>query len=80
MEAVDPSKLAHFFNIFCAAVHEISEGLSDNKAATADGHCTKWAKFCLYVDLEPLLVFYRDPVTILNTFERQYCTGALSPS
>ena len=65
--------------IFCAATINISEGLSDSQAAAADGHWTKWAEFCQDVDLDTLLFLYRDLVPILNTFARQYRTGALTP-
>ena len=39
----------------------------------------KWAKLCWYVALNPLLVFYRDPLPILNTFARQYRAESLAP-
>ena len=72
MEAVDPSKQARFCNSFCAATQDIAEGLSASRSTAADGHWMKWDEFCQEIDLDPLLVLYRDPVPIFNTFVMQY--------
>ena len=45
MEAVDPSNQSRFLNIFRAAEQEISNGLSDSRAAATNGHWTTWADF-----------------------------------
>ena len=71
MEAVEPSKRARLCNSFCAAAHDISEGVSASRFAAANGNWKKWAKFCQYMALDPLLVLYRDLVPIFNNFVRQ---------
>ena len=80
MEVVEPYKRARFCNNFRAMAHNIAKGLSDSQDPAAKGHCTKWAEFCQCVSPNHLLVFYRDPVPIINTFARQYRTGSLTPS
>ena len=72
MEAVDPSKQDRFCNSFHDEAHEISQGLYASLDAAIDGHQMKWAEFCQDVALNSLLVSYRDPVPIFNTFARQY--------
>ena len=54
--------------------------MSVGKVTTADGHWTKWAYFCARGSLNPLLVAYKDPVPILNTFARDYRTGNIAPN
>ena len=80
MEAVEPSKQARFCNRFRAVAHNIAKGISDSQAATYDGNWTTWAEFFLDVSPDPLLVLYRYPLTILDTFVRQYRTGPLAAS
>ena len=80
MEDVDPSKGARVFGIFRTVTQNIDERLSSSQSATANGPWKKWSEFCPDVDLNPLLVLYRGPVSILDTFVRQYRTGALAPS
>ena len=72
---MEPGKYTGFRDIFCAAVDDITKGLSTIRATVADGKWVKWDAFCRYVDLNPLLVLYRDPVPILYVFARQYRTG-----
>ena len=80
IEAVGPSKPARFCDSFRTVVHSISEVLSSSRAAVANGHWMKWAELCLDMALYPLLILYRDPVPILNTFTMQYRTVSLAPS
>ena len=80
MEDVDPSKGARVFGIFRTVTQNIDKRLSASQSATANGPWKKWSEFCPDVYLDPLLVLYRCPVSILDTFVRQYRTGALAPS
>ena len=79
-EAVDPSNIFRFFDSFHAVAQDITKGLSASQAAAANGHWPTWAKLYIYMYFEPPLVLYRDAVPILNTFMRQYQTGALYPA
>ena len=54
--------------------------MSVGRATAADVHWTKWAYFCARVDLDPLLVTYKYPVPILNTFARDYRTRNITPN
>ena len=80
MAAVKPTKRNHFQDSFRAVADDITKGLSTIRSTVADGKWVKWDALCRYVDLNPLLVLYREPVPILNTFVRQYCTGSLAPN
>ena len=54
--------------------------MSFGRATATNGHWTKWAYFCARVDLDPLLVAYKDPVPILNAFSRDYRIGNIAPN
>ena len=54
--------------------------MSVGRAATADGHWTKWAYFCARVALDSLLVAYKDPVPTLNVFARDYREWNIVPN
>ena len=58
----------------------INEGLSDIISSAVDGHWGNCAAFCRDGALNPLLVFYRDLVPILNVFAQQYGEGAITLS
>ena len=75
MATVDPASQTRFWHSFSSATEDILEGLATGRATAADGHWSKWAYFCARVALDPLLVAYQDPVTILNAFARYYQTG-----
>ena len=49
------------------------------RSTAADGHWTKWAYFCTRLALDPILVAYKDPVPILDSFARDYRTGKITP-
>ena len=76
---MDPAAQTRFWNSFSTATEDIREGLSAGRATAADGHWNKWAYFCSKVDLDPLIVAYKDPVSILNAFARDYRTGNIAP-
>ena len=78
MATVDTATQTRFWDIIIASTKDIREGLSVGRATAADGHWTKWAYFCARVTLKTLLVPYRDPVTILNAFARDYRTGNIA--
>ena len=71
MENMDPTKCTCFRNIFHAMPDDISKGISTSRSTDASGHWENWDSFCRGVDLDPLLVLYRDPFPILNAFSRQ---------
>ena len=71
---MDPTAGKAFRDSFCFATEDIAEGLSEGRDASADGYWAKWANFCQQVALDPLLVGYKDPVSILNTFAQDYRT------
>ena len=77
---VDTTKCTCFHNIFRAVVDDISEGIYDIQYAATDGHWVKCSKFLMDVSLDPLLISYRDIVSILNAFARKYRTGDFAPS
>ena len=70
MATVEPTAQTRLWNSFSTATEYIREGLSVGRFTAADGHWTKWACFCTRVALYHLLVAYKDPVPILNTFAR----------
>ena len=72
MATVDLAAQTRFWSSFSTATEDIREGLSVGQATAADDHWTKWSYFCARVTLDPLLVAYKDPVPILNTFARDY--------
>ena len=80
MTDVDTSTRVRFCNTFCAATEDIAEGLSTGRACAADGHWTKWSKFCSRVALDPILIGYKDSVPILNILYRDYRTGDITPT
>ena len=80
MADVDTAARYCFCNTFCAATEDIAKGLSTGRACAADGHWKKWAKFCSRLALDPLLIGYKDLVTILNIFARDYSTGDITPT
>ena len=80
MVDLDTAARDSFCNTFCAATEDIAEGLSTGRDCTADGHWTKWAKNISRVALDPLLIGYKDPVSILNIFARDYRTGYITPT
>ena len=70
METVDPAAQTRFWDRFSASIEDIQAGLSVGKSTATNCHWTKWAYFFARVDLNPLLVAYKDPVPILNAFSR----------
>ena len=80
MEILDPSKQAHLYDSFQVVENGIAKGISASRSVAANGHWKKWAKFFIYVALNPLLVSYRDLVPTPNFFSRKYQTGSLTPS
>ena len=80
MADLDTTARDRFCNTFCVATEDIAKGLSTGRACAADGHWTKWANFCSRVDLNPLLIGYKDPIPILNIFARDYRTGDIIPT
>ena len=80
MATVDTVYQTRFRDSFSALTEDIREGLSVGRATTSDGHCNKWAYFCARMALDPLLVTYKDPVPILNAFDRDYRTGNIAPN
>ena len=80
MVTVDPTKYTRFRNISCAATGDITEVLSTIIPTTNNGHWKKWATFCRYLALNPLLVIYRESIPFLSALARQYMTGDIYPS
>ena len=80
MTTVDPADCTCICNSFHTAEDDIVKSLSASRANSANGNWEKWAAFLRDMALEPLLVSYRDPVPILNTFSRKYRTGDITPS
>ena len=80
MVYADTASRERLCNTFCAATEDIAESLSTGQSCAADGHQTKWANFCSRVSLNPLLIGYKEPVPILNTFSRYYRTGDIAPT
>ena len=80
MADVETAARVRFCNNFCAAMEDIAEGLSTGQACAADGHWKKWAKFCSWVALDPLLIGYKDPFPILNIFAQDYRTRDITPT
>ena len=80
MATVDPAAQTRFWNSFSTVTEDIQEGLSVGRSTAADGPWTKWAYFCVSVALDPLLVGYKDPFPIINTFTRDYQTGNITPN
>ena len=74
MATVDTNAQTSFWYRFSALTEDIREGLSVGRATAADGHWNKWAYFCARVAVDPLLVAYKHPVPILNSFDRDYRT------
>ena len=80
MADVATARRDDFIHSFRAAADDVAEGLTASRTASADTHWAQWHTFCVRVALDPLLVSYRDPVPILNTFAREYRTGRISAS
>ena len=80
MATVDTAAQTRFWDSFSASTEDIQEGLSVGRATAAKGHWTKWAYFCIRVDLDHLLVAYKYPVPIFNAFAREHRTGNISPN
>ena len=80
MATVDPATKTCFWDSFSTLTEDIQEGLSVGRATAADVHWTKWAYFWARVALDPLLVTYKDPVPIFNTFAWYYQTGNIAPN
>ena len=80
MATVYTNNQTRFWDSFSASTEDIREGLSAGRATAADGHWTKSAYFCARVALKPLLIAYKDPVPILNVFDRDYRTEKIAPN
>ena len=68
METVDPFKRSYLHDSFRNAVYGIVNDISSSQSAIDDGHWAKSALLCRDVDLEPILIKYRDKVLVLNAF------------
>ena len=79
MATVDTAAQTRFLDSFSASIEDILEGLSIGRSTATDGHWTKWGYFYAMVDLDSLLVSYKDPVPILNAFARDFRTGNIAP-
>ena len=74
---VDPVNHNSFCDSFCAVADDIAKGLSTSRSAAANGIWLNWTALYRDVDLDPLLILYRDLFLLLNAFARQYRTGAI---
>ena len=80
MATVEPAAKTRFWDSFRASTEDIREGLSIGRATTTYDHWTKWDYFCARVDLDHLIVAYKDPIPILNAFAQDYQTGKIAPN
>ena len=77
--SVDTTKRTHFCDSFCAAVDNITKGLSISRASVVDGYWYKCFSFCRDMSLKSLLILYRYPFPILNAFAQKYRTREIAP-
>ena len=71
MVTVDHTKCTRLHDILCVAADNIVKIIYTSRVATVNGHWAKWDTLCRDMALDLLLVSYRDPVPIINTFKRQ---------
>ena len=72
MAHVDPIQQQRFLSSFCAVTEAIVEGLSASRAYSINNHWKIWSAFFANVALNPLLLSYKDPIPILDTFAAEY--------
>ena len=58
----------------------IAEGLSASRADPGNTHWTIWSALCTNVDIDPLLLSYKDRIPILATFAAKYFCRDISAS
>ena len=64
LAGVVTTKCIHCHDNLHAMADDITEVISTSQSSFADWNWEKWDKFCRDVDLNPLLILYRDPVPI----------------
>ena len=79
LAGVVTTKCIHCHDNLHAMADDITEVISTSQSSFADWNWEKWDKFCRDVDLNPLLISYRDPVPIPNPPPEKYPTGEINP-